>query len=221
DLDSAAFAPPSSTNEDASKENVANEDASADQTDDDGSQNPLSALQSNPTIRTLVSVVFSRELFLSRIRSQGLRDPRDVYRFFDAAMQVDSQGGLKPTEAEFDMRDDRFSPHGSQEEPEFSEVAFADKSAEALGADKAVDLSIQRADLLQRAVGGFHQLASDRTMTSAAKAQAATGIIQGIGDPELEQLAPQVASAMIDGTPVPDFDFSLSSQLDKERVKAR
>ena len=230
DLDSAAFAPPSSANDsdadestadDASKEDVSNDDASADKTDDDASQNPLSALQSNPTIRTLVSVVFSRELFLSRIRSQGLKDPRAIYRFFDAAMQVDPQGGLKPTEAEFDMRDDRFSPHGSQEEPEFSEVAFADKSAKALGAHKAVDLSIQRADLLQRAVGGFHQLASDRTMTSAAKAQAATGIIQSIGDPELEQLAPQVASAMIDGTPVPDFDFSLSSQLDKERVKAR
>lgn len=230
DLDAAAFAPPSSANgsdadesaaDGASNEKVPNDDASADQTDVNGSQNPLSALQSNPTVRTLVSVVFSRELFLSRIRSQGLKDPRAVYRFFDAAMQVDSQGGLKPTDADFDMRDDRFSPHGSQEEPEFSEVAFADKSAKALGAHKAVDLSIQRADLLQRAVGGFHRLASDRTMTSAAKAQEATGIIQGIGDPELEQLAPQVASAMIDGTPVPDFDFSLSSQLDKERVKAR
>lgn len=221
DLDSAAFAAPSSANGDASKEDVSNDGASTDQSDDDASQNPLSALQSNPTIRTLVSVVFSRELFLSRIRSQGLKDPRAVYRFFDAAMQLDSQGGLKPTEAVFDMRDDHFSPHGSQEEPEFSEVAFADKSAKALGAHQAVDLSIQRADLLQRAVGGFHQLASDRAMTSAAKAQAATGIIQSIGDPELEQLAPQVASAMIDGTPVPDFDFSLSSQLDKERVKAR
>ncbi len=230
DLDSAAFAQPSSANgsdkdesaaDGASDEDVSNDDASADQTEDDASQNPLSALQSNPTIRTLVSVVFSRELFLSRIRSQGLKDPRAVYRFFDAAMQVDSQGGLKPTEAVFDMRDDHFSPHGSQEEPEFSEVAFADKSAKALGAHQAVDLSIQRADLLQRAVGGFHQLASDRAMTSAAKAQAATGIIESIGDPELEQLAPQVASAMIDGTPVPDFDFSLSSQLDKERVKAR
>ena len=230
DLDAAAFAPPSSANgsdadesaaDGASNEKVPNDDASADQTDVNGSQNPLSALQSNPTVRTLVSVVFSRELFLSRIRSQGLKDPRAVYRFFDAAMQVDSQGGLKPTDADFDMRDDRFSPHGSQEEPEFSEVAFADKSAKALGAHKAVDLSIQRADLLQRAVGGFHRLASDRTMTSAAKAQEATGIIQSIGDPELEQLAPQVASAMIDGTPVPDFDFSLSSQLDKERVKAR
>ena len=221
DLDSAAFAQPSSANGDASKEDVPNEDASADQTDDDASQNPLSALQSNPTIRTLVSVVFSRELFLSRIRSQGLKDPRAIYRFFDAAMQVDSQGGLKPTEAVFDMRDDHFSPHGSQEEPEFSEVTFADKSAKALGAHKAVDLSIQRADLLQRAVGGFHQLASDRTMTSAAKAQEATSIIESIGDPELEQLAPQVASAMIDGSSVPDFDFSLSSQLDKERVRAR
>ena len=230
DLDTAAFAPPSSANgsdeeeptaDGTSNEEVSSDDASADQTDGDGSQNPLSALQSNPTIRTLVSVVFSRELFLSRIRSQGLKDPRAVYRFFDAAMQVDSQGGLKPTEAGFDMRDDRFSPQGSQEEPEFSEVTFADKSAKALGAHKAVDLSIQRADLLQRAVGGFHRLAADRTMTSAAKAQQATGIIQGIGDPELDQLAPQVASAMIDGTPVPDFDFSLSSQLDKERVRAR
>ena len=230
DLDAAAFAQPSSANgsdadesaaDGASNEKVPNDDASADQTDVNGSQNPLSALQSNPTIRTLVSVVFSRELFLSRIRSQGLKDPRAIYRFFDAAMQVDSQGGLKPTEAVFDMRDDHFSPHGSQEEPEFSEVTFADKSAKALGAHQAVDLSIQRADLLQRAVGGFHQLASDRAMTSAAKAQAATGIIESIGDPELEQLAPQVASAMIDGTPVPDFDFSLSSQLDKERVKAR
>lgn len=183
--------------------------------------NPLGAFQSNPTVRNLVTVTFSRELFLSKIRREGVNKPKELFAFFDAVMKVTPEGGLSPVDADVDMRDERFSPRASQEEPELSEITFTPQAAKVLGADQAVGLSIQRADLLQRALGLFHELSAEEGMSSATKAQEATRIIKEIGDPELDQLAPQVAKAMIDETRVPDFDFALSSRLDKERIKAR
>ncbi len=82
-------------------------------------------------------------------------------------------------------------------------------------------LSIQRVDLLQRAVGEFHRLASDSGTPSVVKAQKAMGIVNAIGDPELTELAPQVTSALIDGKDTPDFSFTLADELDAERLKAR
>lgn len=225
DLDEVAFAMPSSQNPAQDSDDGAGVDASGDTSgrprSEGNEQNPLSALQSNPTVRNLVTVTFSRELFLSRVRHAGVTDPKAVFSFFDAAMEVTPAGGLAPVDADFDMRDDRFSPRASQEEPEFSDTVFTPQAAEVLGADHASGLSIQRADLLQHALGLFHALSGNQNMSSAEKAQEATRIIKEIADPELDQLAPQVASAMIDETKVPDFDFALSSQLDKERIRAR
>lgn len=225
DLDETAFARPSSQNPTQGSDGDADmaptgvlPDHSRDEAAD---QNPMSTLQSNPTVRNLVTVTFSRELFLSRIRQSGITDPKSVFSFFDAAMEVTHEGGLAPVDADFDMRDERFSPRASQEEPEFSETNFTPQAAQVLGVDHAVGLSIQRADLLQRALGLFHELSGNQHMSSAVKAQEATRIIKEIADPELDQLAPLVASAMIDETKVPDFDFALSSRLDKERIQAR
>lgn len=182
---------------------------------------PMQALRRNPTLRTLVTVTFERDELLSALKAQGLRDPEAVYRRFDATMRLDEHGGLAGTDPSFDLRDASFSPTGSQEEPELSDRRLDEAAAHVLGAQQAEDLSIQRADLLQRAVTDFHRLAADPTMASVAKAQEAMRIVTSIGDPELMELAPQATSALIDGGDTPDFAFALSDDLDRERVKAR
>lgn len=182
---------------------------------------PLEALRRNPTVRNLVTVTFDRETFLPLLERDGLNHPLRAYRRFGAVLRVDEHGGLQPVDAQFDLRDSRFSPLGSQEEPELAETTFRQPVARILGTRDATGLSIQRADLLQRGVAEFHRLAADDSMLTVAKAQQAMALIERIGDPELTELAPNVTSALIDGTDTPDFDFSLSSDLDAERLKAR
>lgn len=43
-------------------------------------------------------------------------------------MKIDEEGALNLIEPSFDLRDSCFSPHGAQEEPEFSDVIFDIKS---------------------------------------------------------------------------------------------
>ena len=187
----------------------------------DGDDDPLEALRRNPTVRNLVTVTFGREEFLTLLRRDGLNHPLETYRRFDAVLDVDANGGLQPVDAQFDLRDSRFSPVGSQEEPELAEVEFSKPVGRILGARDVTGLSIQRADLLQRGVAEFHRLAADASMPTVAKAQQAMALIERIGDPELTELAPQVTSALIDGTDTPDFEFRVSSDLDAERLKSR
>lgn len=182
---------------------------------------PMEALRRNPTVRTMVTVTFGRDAFLARLREDGLNHPKDTYRRFDAVMNLDGDGGLKPVDARFDLRDDRFTPHGSQEEPELSDTVFDEPTRRILGATDSTGLSIQRADLLQRGVADFHRLAADAATPTVVKAQQAMAIVERIADPELTELAPQVTSALIDGRDTPDFEFSLSADLDAERLKAR
>ena len=124
-------------------------------------------------------------------------------------------------DATFDLRDSRFSPSGSQEEPELSDAIFDHDTAQLFGCRDMSGLSIQRVDLLQRAVGEFHRIAQDSHLESVAKAKQAMDVINTIADPELTSLAPQVTSALIDGKDTPDFSFRLADELDAERIKAR
>lgn len=87
---------------------------------DGNGDDPLSQLRKNPTVRNLVTVTFTRSEFMERLGECGLSDPTGTYRMFDAEMDVDGLGALKPVDATFDLRDSRFSPSGSQEEPELS-----------------------------------------------------------------------------------------------------
>lgn len=215
DIDEMMFAAPADV-QDASGVAEATDIASGGHDDD-----PLEALRRNPTVRNLVTVTFEREEFLTALRRDGLNHPMDTYRRFDAVLDVDADGGLQPVDAQFDLRDSRFSPVGSQEEPELAEMSFSKPAARILGTRDVTGLSIQRADLLQRGIAEFHRLAADTSMPTVVKAQQAMALIERIGDPELTELAPQVTSALIDGTDTPDFEFSLSSDLDAERLKAR
>ncbi len=183
--------------------------------------NSLEALRHNPTVRSMVTVTFTRDEFMARLREDGLNHPQDTYRQFNAAMDMNGDGGLQPIDAQFDLRDGRFSPHGAQEEPELSDIVFSGEESHILGTQDATGLSIQRADLLQRGVTEFHRLAADTNIPTVAKAQQAMDIIERIADPELTVLAPQVTSALIDGNDTPDMKFSLSADLDAERLKAR
>lgn len=182
---------------------------------------PMSQLRKNPTVRNLVTVIFTREEFLERLRDAGLTSPADTYRMFDAEMDIDGRGALKPVDATFDMRDSRFSPAGSQEEPELADTEFTDELEQLFGCKDVSGLSIQRADLLQRAVGEFHRLAQNTQLPSVAKAQQAMNIVNAISDPELSELAPQATSALIDGEDTPDLAFTLADELDAARIKAR
>lgn len=196
--------------------------AGADGPDDpDDPDDPLSALRANPTVRTMVTVTFTRDELLGRLYEDGLEHPIGTYRMFGAVMSLDGHGGLTPVEPGFDLHDSRFAPNGSQDEPELSDRTFSPAVARVLGAEDEAGLSIQRTDLLQRGVAAFHRLAADEDLPSVAKAQRAMRLIDRIGDPELSALAPQVTSALIDGKDTPDFEFQLNAELDRERLKAR
>lgn len=230
DFDEMAFAVP----DEASNESTGEEDDSEHSTHDgldagligyndfDGDgDDPLSQLRKNPTVRNLVTVTFTRSEFMERLGECGLSDPTGTYRMFGAEMDVDGLGALKPVDAALDLRDSRFSPAGSQEEPELSDAAFDHDTAQLFGCRDMSGLSIQRVDLLQRAVGEFHRIAQDPHLESVAKAKQAMDVINAISDPELTALAPQVTSALIDGKDTPDFSFRVADELDAERIKAR
>ena len=136
-------------------------------------------------------------------------------------MDVDGEGGLKPISADFDLADSRFSPTGSQEEPELADRQFSPATAHVLGAQNSAGLAIQRVDLLQHGVNEFHDIARNTSLGSVEKAQRAMQVIESICDPELTDLASQVTSALIDGKDTPDFTFTLADDLDKERLRAR
>ncbi|NEG95640.1 tetratricopeptide repeat protein [Bifidobacterium sp. SMB2] len=198
-------------------------EAAGDAMDADGDvaqDDPIAALRRNPTVRNLVTVTFDREAFLDHVRLLGLSEPRKVYRDFRAVMDIDGAGALQPINAEFDIRDNKYSPLGSQEEPELSDQHFSRPLSTVLGAKDALGLSIQRADVLQHAVNEFHRLADDPG-SSVDKARHAMEVIQRIADPELFDIASDVTSALIDGRDTPDAKFTLTDRLDAERVKAR
>ena len=182
---------------------------------------PMSVLRRNPTVRNMVTVTFARDAFLQRLDTDGLDHPEETYRMFGAVMDVDGEGGLKPINADFDLADSRFSPVGSQEEPELADRQFNASTARVLGAQNSAGLAIQRVDLLQHGVNAFHDIARNTELDSVEKAQRAMQIIESISDPELTGLASQVTSALIDGNDTPDFAFTLADELDKERLRAR
>lgn len=182
---------------------------------------PMSVLRRNPTVRNMVTVIFARDAFLQRLDTDGLDHPEETYRMFGAVMDVDGEGGLKPINADFDLADSRFSPVGSQEEPELADRQFNASTARVLGAQNSAGLAIQRVDLLQHGVNAFHDIARNTELDSVEKAQRAMQIIESISDPELTGLASQVTSALIDGNDTPDFAFTLADELDKERLRAR
>lgn len=187
----------------------------------DGDANdPLAVLRSGPTAHNMATATFTREEFMRIIASDGLDHPIETYRKFGASLNI---VGAMPRNAnpQFTLRDKRFSPLGSQEEPELADVSISGDAVRVLGCDNITGLSIQRADLLQRAVSDFHRIAEDDTIPSVTKAKQAMAIVEANGDPELKKLAPSVSSALIDGVDTPDLDFSLAKDLDAERVKAR
>lgn len=230
DFDEMAFAVPDEASNESTGEEGDSEHSTHDGLDagligyndfDGDGDDPLSQLRKNPTVRNLVTVTFTRSEFMERLGECGLSDPTGTYRMFGAEMDVDGLGALKPVDAALDLRDSRFSPAGSQEEPELSDAAFDHDTAQLFGCRNMSGLSIQRVDLLQRAVGEFHRIAQDPHLESVAKAKQAMDVINAISDPELTALAPQVTSALIDGRDTPDFSFRVADELDAERIKAR
>lgn len=233
DIDEAAFAMPGDDGDgDGHAADPYGIDSSADMDGDydgdydgDGEQDddidPMNVLKRNPTVRNLATVAFPREAFLARIDEDALDHPMETYHMFDAVMDVDGDGALKPVSAGFDLRDQRFAPIGAQEQPEMSDHVFAPEAARVLGTGDAVGLSIQRVDLLQRAESDFHRIAGDDAMPSVTKAKEAMRIIDMIGDPELADQASNVTSALIDGRDTPSIAMTVADELDRERLKAR
>lgn len=172
-------------------------------------------------LRPLVTVTFDRDRFLTMLRDTGLTDPMRFFREFGAVMEPREDGGLGPIDAAFDIHGSRFSPVGAQEVPEMSDVSFAPSVARILGCTDSTGLSIQRADLLQRAMTDFHRIASDASMGSAEKARAVMTIVHGIGDPELEARSADVTSAIIDGAEIPNLAFTATHILDEADDAAR
>jgi tetratricopeptide (TPR) repeat protein len=214
--------------------------------DESNPADPMSVLHKNPTVRRMLTVTFTRREFMSLLGTLGLAAPKDFYRQFDAAMNVSPTGGLRPIDADFGWRDAAFAPHGAQEEPELADKDFSPQVAQVLGTHDSLGLSIQREDVLQRAVAYFNELSrsaesgetqgssqkvqggSQKTQGSPAPsgtpveaAQSAMKLVERIGDPELTQKAGLATGALIDGKPAPDISFEMSKELNAERLRAR
>lgn len=186
--------------------------------DEDGKRDdPMNVLRRNPTVRTLATVRFTRDEFLSRVMQDGLEHPQETYRMFNATLDVDENGGLKQIVPDFDLRDRAFAPAGSQEEPEMADHEFAPEAARVLGARNAFGLSIQRVDVMQRADSEFHRLASDTTTPSVVKAQQVVQLINEISDPELSEQSSAIAGALIDERDTPAITLNLATEIDKAR----
>lgn len=223
DIDEMAFGMPDDTGAGDDLGGIGGEGVGTDGADGAAGMDddPMSVLRRNPTVRNMVTVTFTRDAFLKRLDTAGLDNPEETYRMFGAVMDVDGEGGLKPISADFDLADSRFSPTGSQEEPELADRQFSPATAHVLGAQNSAGLAIQRVDLLQHGVNEFHDIARNTSLGSVEKAQRAMQVIESICDPELTGLASQVTSALIDGKDTPDFTFTLADDLDKERLRAR
>ncbi|RFT23102.1 hypothetical protein CG395_02725, partial [Bifidobacteriaceae bacterium GH022] len=174
----------------------------------------------SPSIIPLLTVTFTRKSFLKHIRANGLNNPLETYKKFNATLHVDENGSLNQIEPTFDLRDSCFAPHGAQEEPEFSDIIFDAKSQELLATQDAKGLSIQREDVLQQAVADFNHIASKAIMTNAEKARMAMDIVESINDPELNDQANHVISALIDEKEIPEISFNASKDIYNMRVHA-
>ncbi len=181
----------------------------------------IERLRQGPTMRALTTVVFTRGMFLERLKADGLADPFGTYRMFGASLSPGADGGLGPVEPGFSISDARFSPQGAQDAPEEHDRRLDPGAAHVLGADDTFGLAIQRDDLIGSALRRFHTLASDTRMPSALKAQQAMDVIERIGDPELLERATDVTAALIDGDDTPDLTSTLLKDLDDARLKAR
>ncbi len=182
---------------------------------------PLAPLRATPTLTAMATVTFTRKEFLNRLREDGLEHPERTYRLFGACMDFDPDGGLKAIEPPRSIHDEDFAPFGAQQEPEARLEPLAAPLASLLGADDTFGLAIQREGLLANAVRTFHELAADTTLPSVDKAQQAMRLIERIGDPELAAAASQVTTALIDGNDTPELRFTLASDIDDARAKAR
>ncbi|MCI1902092.1 MAG: tetratricopeptide repeat protein [Bifidobacteriaceae bacterium] len=182
---------------------------------------PMSVLHKNPTVRRMLTVTFSRDEFLSLLGTLGLTRPVDFYSTFNANMHLAAEGGLQPIDANSGWSDAAFAPVGAQEEPELSDRVFTPQVAQVLGAQDSLGLSIQREDLLQRAVTYFNELSRTESLTPVESAQKAMKLVERIDDPELAQKAGIATGALIDGQPTPDISFEMSKDLNAERLRAR
>ena len=191
DIDEMAFGMPDDTGAGDDLGGIGGEGVGTDGADGAAGMDddPMSVLRRNPTVRNMVTVTFTRDAFLKRLDTAGLDNPEETYRMFGAVMDVDGEGGLKPISADFDLADSRFSPTGSQEEPELADRQFSPATAHVLGAQNSAGLAIQRVDLLQHGVNEFHDIARNTSLGSVEKAQRAMQVIESICDPELTDLA--------------------------------
>ena len=180
DIDEMAFGMPDDTGAGDDLGGIGGEGVGTDGADGAAGMDddPMSVLRRNPTVRNMVTVTFTRDAFLKRLDTAGLDNPEETYRMFGAVMDVDGEGGLKPISADFDLADSRFSPTGSQEEPELADRQFSPATAHVLGAQNSAGLAIQRVDLLQHGVNEFHDIARNTSLGSVEKAQRAMQVIE-------------------------------------------
>lgn len=211
-VDAADAATPTAS---SSSDSDSGEDAGSDPND------PMSALRKNPTVRRMVTVTFTRDEFMSLLASLGLNDPKQFYTTFKATMKTSPTGGLTPIDSTLGWRDAAFEPTGAQEEPELSDKTFSPQVANVLGAKDTLGLSIQREDVLQRAVAYFNELSRTQAGKPVDSAHKAMKLVERIADPELAQKSGIATGALIDGKPTPDIQFEMSRQLNAERIRAR
>lgn len=180
--------------------------------------------QNLPEPVRLVTVTFSREKFLSMIRSRAGRGDFDLFAFYEqsaAAMRTDGNGALMPTASQVSLRDLDYTPAAAQEEPEAAGRSFDARARRVLAAKDSLGLSIQREEVLESAVDFIKQMHREEQEGHTASAQAArraSAYIDRIADPELNENREELLRALIDKTDIPDVSFEDEKKLHDERM---
>lgn len=181
----------------------------------------LHALQQQPQLRTLVTVTFDRDMLMQAVNEDGFADPIALYQHAGADMRIAEDGSLAAVSGTFTLQDSAFAPTGSQEIPELSEWQFDSAERRIFAAHDALDMSIQRDDVLQHMNAQMQRLHDDQSLDSVHKARQAMQYIDRVADPELQAAASNITSAFIDGTAVPQIPLTLSNQLRDARIALR
>lgn len=176
---------------------------------------------SNPSIKHLLTVTFTRDEFIDYMHANSCADPFAVYDAFGAQYDYDGTEGFRPVEPSFSMDETRFTGDAAYTIPERRDRPLDATVARSLGAHNVRDLSISREELFRGTLELIADTAKNDNLRADRKATYAMNLIEECGDPELRGHATEITTAIIDGTPIPQITSTVERALADARRKSQ
>ncbi|MDO4913392.1 MAG: tetratricopeptide repeat protein, partial [Bifidobacteriaceae bacterium] len=182
-------------------------------------------LVETPEVKRVFAISFT---YLEFVEALKKFDPNNIIDFFanlGAVFNVDDQNRLQGlntvSEVIPDFHSFEFLPKNAVDRPENMDISFTGFNAVKMQADHYSSLSIQRDDLFMHALALCNEIRDAEGKSSAQMAQEIMDVMHSIKDPELvEQIAPKIVKAVIDGTDMPAFESSVSAAIDESIAEA-